>query len=33
LIVRDGQAMEATSTSDPVSGHVLQVLVTATVAK
>jgi hypothetical protein len=33
LIVRDGQAVEATTTTDPVSGHLLVVSVTATVIK
>lgn len=33
VIVRDGQPVEATTTTDPVSGHVLVVQVTATVMK
>ena len=33
VIVRDGQSVEATTTTDPVSGHVLVVQITATVAK
>ena len=33
VIVRDGQPVEATTTTDPVSGHVLVVQITATVAK
>ncbi|HET9401080.1 MAG TPA: hypothetical protein VFO34_09020 [Candidatus Acidoferrales bacterium] len=33
VIVRDGQPVEATTTTDPVSGHVLVVSVTATVMK
>lgn len=33
LFVRDGQAIEATSTTDPLSGHVMQVVITATAVK
>ena len=33
LVVRDGQAVEATTTTDPISGHVLVVSVTTTVVK
>lgn len=33
VIVRDGQPVEATTTTDPVSGHVLVVQITATVVK
>ena len=33
LFVHDGQATEATSTTDPLSGHVLQVVITATAVK
>jgi hypothetical protein len=33
LMIRDGQTVEATSTSDPISGHVLQISVTANVVK
>jgi hypothetical protein len=33
LMIRDGQTIEATSTSDPISGHVLQISVTVNVVK
>jgi|HubBroStandDraft_2_1064218.scaffolds.fasta_scaffold356639_2 hypothetical protein len=33
LMIRDGQTIEATSTSDPISGHVLQISVTTNVVK
>jgi hypothetical protein len=33
LMIRDGQTVEATSTSDPISGHVLQISVTANAVK
>ena len=33
LMIRDGQTVEATSTSDPISGHVLQISVIANVVK
>jgi hypothetical protein len=33
LMIRDGQTIEATSTSDPISGHVLQISVTANAVK
>jgi hypothetical protein len=33
LMIHDGQTIEATSTSDPISGHVLQILVTANAVK
>jgi hypothetical protein len=33
LTIRDGQTLEATSTSDPISGHVLQISVTANAVK
>lgn len=33
LLARDGQSVEATTTTDPISGHVLQVVVTAAASK
>jgi hypothetical protein len=33
LIIRDGQTMEATSTTDPISGRVLQITVSANAVK
>ena len=33
LVIRDGQTIEATSTSDPITGRVLQIAVTANVVK
>jgi len=33
LMIRDGQTVEATSTSDPISGHVLQISVTVNAVK
>jgi len=33
LVIRDGQTIEATSTTDPVSGRVLQISVTANMVK
>jgi hypothetical protein len=33
LMIHDGQTIEATSTSDPISGHVLQILVTVNAVK
>jgi hypothetical protein len=33
LMIRDGQTIEATSTSDPISGHVLQISVTVNAVK
>ena len=33
LVIRDGQTIEATSTTDPITGRVLQIAVTANVVK